>query len=312
LADHFDLQSGQCLVPLPKECQSSVVRITTEPPPTTFATQSTSRGDLDREVQRAVKLVEDGKCSDNSFGLAQPLHVDSGARRRFSISRLSGELRPSDELINSGALDDENGSLLPIAGGAELGTLVHRVLARLDLASSTDVSAVVRRCIESQMTQSDEHREAAEEMLSAFLRSPRALELAKSHSVHRELEFLLSWPPRSSKDAAADGKDANQVLYLHGFIDCLYQDAAGKWHLLDYKTNRVAADKVAAAAGLYEMQLGLYALAVEQILGQPPAELAVHFLRPSAEHRFAWDDAMRRRTVDQVNQAMAAMVNEVG
>ena len=98
--------------------------------------------------------------------------------------------------------------------------------------------------------------------------------------------------------------------YLQGFIDCLYQDAVGQWHLIDYKTNQVSAANLSAAAVQYEMQLGVYALAVEQILGAAPVEIAVHFLRPSLEHAFDWNAEMRSRIIDQVNQAMKAAVVE--
>jgi ATP-dependent exoDNAse (exonuclease V) beta subunit len=95
---------------------------------------------------------------------------------------------------------------------------------------------------------------------------------------------------------------------LQGFIDCLYQDAVGKWHLLDYKTNQTSAEDAVSLAAQFELQMGVYALAVEQILRQPPQELTVHFLRPSVEHCFVWDEAMRERTRERVNQAIAAAV----
>ncbi len=181
---------------------------------------------------------------------------------------------------------------------------MHKALARMDYDGSTDIAALLRRLLEAESAEAESHRASAEEMLSKFLCSPRAKNLVQARQVHRELEFLLAWPPG---DAGSNG-----ARYLQGYIDCLYQDADGKWHLLDYKTNRISAENVAAAAGQYEMQLGVYALAVEEILGKPPAELVVHFLAPAAEHRFIWDDAMRRRTMEQVNQAMAAMVNPEG
>jgi hypothetical protein len=50
----------------------------------------------------------------------------------------------------------------------------------------------------------------------------------------------------------------------------------------------------------------LYALAVEQTLHEPPAELALCFLRPGVEHRFAWDAAARRRVVALVEAALGS------
>ena len=94
---------------------------------------------------------------------------------------------------------------------------------------------------------------------------------------------------------------------MQGFIDCLYRDASGGWHVIDYKTNRVAAGQLAAAAADYEMQMLVYGMAVEGILGRPPEELTLCFLRPGEEYRFAWDAASRERAMALVEEAMARL-----
>jgi RecB family exonuclease len=91
---------------------------------------------------------------------------------------------------------------------------------------------------------------------------------------------------------------------LHGFIDCLYQDNSGNWRLLDFKTNRVRAADIASVAAQYELQLGVYALAVERVLGKSPAELTLCFLHAKAEHEFVWNAEMRARTIDRVTSAI--------
>jgi hypothetical protein len=57
------------------------------------------------------------------------------------------------------------------------------------------------------------------------------------------------------------------------------------------------------AAG-YEMQMLVYGLAAERLLGEPPRELALCFLRPGVEHCFTWDAAARARAVEMVDRAM--------
>ena len=49
------------------------------------------------------------------------------------------------------------------------------------------------------------------------------------------------------------------------------------------------------------MQMYVYALAAERALGEPPAELVLHFLRPGVEHVFPWNDAARTRAIEMVN-----------
>ena len=111
--------------------------------------------------------------------------------------------------------------------------------------------------------------------------------------------WSFCWPGRPT-----DCETASGGRYLQGFIDCLYCDAAGQWRLVDYKTNRVTADTLAAVAAPYEMQMLVYALAVEQILQRPPDELVLCFLRPGLEYRFAWDAAARQRVVELVDGAL--------
>jgi len=128
---------------------------------------------------------------------------------------------------------------------------------------------------------------------------PVAKELASARDRRSEIEFLLAWPP-----------DANEVRdsspILHGFIDMLFQDAGGDWHIVDYKTNRVTADEVPAAAAAYEMQLKLYALAAEQTLGKSSESLRLCFVAPGTEHTFAWNDQARLSTIDRLSTALQA------
>jgi ATP-dependent exoDNAse (exonuclease V) beta subunit len=155
-------------------------------------------------------------------------------------------------------------------------------------------------------------------MIGRFLESPRAAHLASAKTRHAELEFLLAWPPPEAVEsvgrrtparrAGREDATAGQSAYLQGFLDVLYQDDAGGWHLLDYKTNQIDASGVDSEAQRYEMQMLVYALAVERILGQPPASIVLHFLRPSAEKNFRLDTAARRKLHGMVNQSIAAFV----
>jgi ATP-dependent helicase/nuclease subunit A len=121
--------------------------------------------------------------------------------------------------------------------------------------------------------------------------------------VRREIEFLLPWPI-----AGADGDGR----YLHGYIDCLYQDAQGRWRLLDYKTNRASVENAAAVAQGYELQLLVYTLACEKSLGEPLAECTLVLLDPGTEHAFAWDAAARRKGADRLTDAMQSLMSGPG
>ena len=133
------------------------------------------------------------------------------------------------------------------------------------------------------------------ELIERFVASPRAAALAKAKQLYRELEFLLCWPP----DETA-GNDGCQK-YIEGFIDCLYQGDDGRWRILDYKTNVVTAATLPAVAAGYEMQMLLYALAAEKVLGEPPAEMVLHFMRLGVDFSFSYSAAAVRQMVEEVS-----------
>ncbi|HTQ39787.1 MAG TPA: UvrD-helicase domain-containing protein [Pirellulales bacterium] len=335
LAERFNLQTGEFRATLPPGGEYDIprIKVTMAPPAVDASAQSPHTWhNLDAALSRTLEMAANETKSTGAAylptsqmlsRLAQPVAIDRAAQRRFSVSRLNGLLQPAEEQPQPSFFSDDADNRPPLAGaGIDLGTLVHQALARIDFAELASTAAsektdalphTVQRCLESCAAYNAELAETAAELLMRFAQSSRARELAAAKLVRRELEFLLAWPPNvssHSRKGTALGTDAAPNRYLQGFIDCLYQDAAGCWHLLDYKTNQVSADAVDALAPQFELQLGVYALAVEQILHKPPAELTVHFLRPSAEHPFAWDTALRARTVDKVNQAIESAVHD--
>ena len=91
--------------------------------------------------------------------------------------------------------------------------------------------------------------------------------------------------------------------YFQGFIDLLYQDAAGGWHILDFKTNVVTRENLDEVAANYEMQMLVYALAAEKILKCPPAGIVAAFPPHRRGFPFSWNEQARRRIVELVEQS---------
>ncbi len=321
LAQRFDLRTGASIA-LPGADDAAqrggpLVKVTMDSNGGCAAEKS-RRVDLNAMLEQSAEIA--ANCSRKnawpvSPDFALPLEVDRTVRRRFSVSRLNGHLQIVRDANEERAVADD--ALPSAASAADFGTLVHRVLSRLDCANGSNLNELIDRFVKTAetergsegATQADETRH----LVKQFLDSPRCRAIAVAAKVYRELEFLLVWHPAKGSLTTPDDRrtPASGARYLQGFIDCLYQDANAKWHLLDYKTNNVLPDDVSKAAAGYEMQLGVYAFAVEKILGESPAELAVHFLRPAKEFVFKWDDQMRRRTEELVNQAIDAAVNEV-
>jgi ATP-dependent helicase/nuclease subunit A len=201
-----------------------------------------------------------------------------------------------------------------------IGTLVHDVLRRIDFAAQ-DIKVEIRSWCEHLAPQHvDQHEtEAAAlacDLIEHFVRSPRGRQIAQANERHRELEFLFAWQDGGSGKRPGDKKQGSEkdapvretdATVLRGYFDCLYRDEAG-WHLVDYKTNDIAAADCAQFAKQYEMQLYIYAMAAEQALGEPPVELAVHFFRPGIERTFPWNDQARHRGARFINESITQLI----
>ncbi len=295
----FNLLTGELRQPLPQGWPAPRILVTTSAPETA-AQPANARST--RDVARMIAQTESIAAEQQGEIPAQTASFPpaSAARRQFSFSRLTGRLKgdaPEDVAASSGDFVLP----APILDPLGLGTLVHAVLAEIDFAAHpNDPPGNVRRLVDRH---ADRHLEEprgeleeATEMIERLLRSPTVLRLAAARETFTELEFLLGWPPGEFHEGGA---------YLCGFIDRLWQDAAGDWHVLDFKTNRVTAGDVASTAARYEMQMFVYALAVEQIFGRAPKSLTLHFLRTGNEQTFTWNLAARERVVTKVNDAIA-------
>ncbi|MCC6123942.1 MAG: UvrD-helicase domain-containing protein [Pirellulales bacterium] len=294
LARHFDPLTGQPIQ------EGRPVKVITSKP-------ELQKQPEDITVHRRLKTVEEKtrEMAEKEEGLWPPyldaLAADENARRQLSFSRLSGKLHraipanrdgPAPDIFATDAAIEIDSAAEPRIDPLGLGTLVHAVLAEVDFADPKNLPALVERHAAEHV--GDERAAVAQavEMLERFTNSERAKEIAAAKQVHRELEFLLAWPPDGER---SDGR------YFQGFIDLLYLDAAGGWHLLDFKTNVVTESNLTEVAANYKLQMLVYALAVEKILKSPPRELTLHFLRTGWEKTFPWDDAARTKVVEMVN-----------
>jgi len=298
LAERFDLTSGRLRGTLPADYGVPHVRVTSSEPATDFKPLTNAHG------RNLLTIVEEARdLASGGGGIIPPdvgpIAPDAAARRQFSVSRLSGQLirpdareRELTPLAEPGAIDRRR-----------FGTFVHAVLARIGLGDRQPIGPLCEQiAAEHVLPLAAQSAALAADLLERFRGTKRWSEIAAAKTFHRELEFLLAWPV--DRDDDGDGR------YLQGFFDCIYQDATDGWHLVDYKTNDVTAEGVPREAERYEMQMLLYAMALERAVGHPPVELVLHFLRPGVEHKFQWNDAARRRCGKLVDEALASLVAE--
>lgn len=291
LGSRFDLSTGDCLVELPPGYNAPQIRVITSEPPSTRKEQGRTRGaDLAKLIEKTAALA-DQERGVVPVGVV-PVPVDTQARRRFSFSRLWGTLK-AESLAEFEAEFTTTTQIDPLG----FGTLVHELLERTAFDLSTNVRKLCEFLAPQHLdTPTPADINEATSIVERFLKSNRAAEIAAAQCVLREVEFLLPWPDDSSP------------RYLHGFIDCLYQDTNDQWHLIDYKSNQITMEGVPNLAITYEMQMFVYTLACERSLGIRPCETTVCFLRPGLEHSFLWNMAQRESMTAAVNRAIATLL----
>ena len=303
----ISLVDGSLRTPLPEGYATPQIRVTTDKPQIDDTKESQQRGaNLEMLVAKTRELVAK-RVAPLPRG-SEPIAADAAARRRFSFSQLTGtvalQAESESELGDGLAFElkaaEAGGALEASRDARALGSLVHAVLERIDFKRPAS-AATLCESLAALLPDPPEEKTIARAttLVEEFLNSPRAQELAAAKVVRREVEFLLPWPPAS---------DVPTQRYFHGFIDCLYQGADGRWRLLDFKTNRATAENLAAMANQYELQLLVYTLAVEQALGEPPAESVLVLLDSGVEHQFEWDAKARASRVKRIDDAIADLL----
>jgi ATP-dependent helicase/nuclease subunit A len=169
---------------------------------------------------------------------------------------------------------------------AATGTLYHKCMELLDFEHPQNAALLIAQAADMLDIEAspalDGLTAELSEILWAFARHDLAGALASARQVRRELDFVLDCPP----------------AMIRGQIDLIYQDAAGAWHIVDYKSDRVeAGPQLAEHAARYELQLLLYAHAAGRHLSARVADATLYFLRPAATCGIAVsDDALSAAT----------------
>jgi ATP-dependent helicase/nuclease subunit A len=154
--------------------------------------------------------------------------------------------------------------------GAEVGTIMHTVMQHIDVTGPLD-EADIRRQIAALVQRQHLTEEQAQavnvQQIAAFFASPLGNRMKRAVVIHRELPFTLAVPASEIGEEFAAA--AEERIIVQGVIDCLLEEADGKLTLIDFKTDRIAAEAASAAAAQlterYGGQIRYYVRAVEQI-----------------------------------------------
>ena len=231
---------------------------------------------------------------------------DRSARRRFSVSdieSIDAGLRPQIPIaadqrsrdVRAGGSDEEI-SFSDLSASEKLGKLVHAALERIDFQAPQPLGELIDGCCRMSGAQVEPAmREAAVACVRNLLTAPLRTDLAAARQLHREIDFLLTFPlPGKGKPvppplhvrgvSEVEPTNSEVPVVISGTIDCLFESADGKWHVLDYKTGiRDQGSPPAELLAAYEIQLGLYALAVRELIGRLPDTVELVFVRQGVD-----------------------------
>jgi len=158
-------------------------------------------------------------------------------------------------------------------GSAAVGIAVHAVLEQADLATGAGIEQLAGQ--EATSNGIPDKRVEIERLARAALASDLVQRAAKAPRCYREVPFAI--------------KVRDTVL--EGTVDLAFEDPAGL-HIVDYKTDAVAAADAPAHAEHYRPQVAAYALAVREVFGRLPQSATLLFLRPNCAVPISIDDAL--------------------
>ena len=154
--------------------------------------------------------------------------------------------------------------------GAEFGTLMHKVMQSLDLngdLSAKGIAAQVDELARREIIPAEHAKTVRTDEVAKFFKNKIGKRLLAAREIYREMPF--SRPIDAKKFFNVDEK-----IFVQGIIDLLFQDSAGRWVLLDYKTDRDSDD----IAARYRLQIDLYSAALEALLKLKISEKYLYLL----------------------------------
>ena len=152
--------------------------------------------------------------------------------------------------------------------GAEFGTLMHSVMQHLNLAEKLDaknISVQIDEMVGRELftVEEGELLKNKSANIEKFFASSIGKEILSAQRIYRELPFS-HYIDAGTIPTKQFAQAAGEKIFVQGIIDLLFQNSAGDWILLDYKTDKNNSDEHFQAE--YREQIKFYVRAVEKIL----------------------------------------------
>ena len=164
-----------------------------------------------------------------------------------------------DEAEDEGNLKDDE---LP---GHELGNIVHRVFKNYHFPEDNPKEYIKKELSVFEMDTNQDSLDHVANWVNSFYNSDIGKEVVSSKRYKRETSFIFNY----------------RHNLIKGQIDLFYFNNEGLLKIIDYKSNDITIDEIPEKVKLYQLQMQLYARALETIYGRKVDETILYFLVPN-------------------------------
>jgi ATP-dependent helicase/nuclease subunit A len=161
---------------------------------------------------------------------------------------------------------------------AERGTAIHAVMQNLPLEqpfTRETIEQTLTKMLDKSLMTVSQSEVVDIDVILAFFSTEIGKRMLRSSRVQREVPFSYGLPADEIYEKA-DASVQGETVLIQGVIDCLFEDEQGLV-LVDYKTDAVKGIGLEALKQRYEVQINLYARAVEHIWKKPVIEKVLFF-----------------------------------
>lgn len=189
----------------------------------------------------------------------------------------------SEMLFDSVNLDvPKNFSVTHKIYGAALGTVVHKVMEKLDFSNISDENNVVSQLhmmTENKILSEDEFSALPVNKIKRFCLSSLAKRMqCNNDTLKKEFSFKIMIDSNEIFPGVKDDK-----MIIQGTIDAFFTDADGSVVIVDYKTDSASKSSSEEIASKYKVQIDLYAKALEKMLSVRVKEKIIYLFDTDEE-----------------------------
>ena len=165
-------------------------------------------------------------------------------------------------------IEDEEGKTL---NAADFGTVIHKIFEHLVTAPEQAQAKLKFWLTRFQKNLDETTFKEVKNLSELFLKSEQFSEIKSAKKRYPEVPFVLRL----------------HHGIIQGTLDLLYQNPAGAWVILDYKTSQIKEDDLKTYADRYQGQMLLYALACHELLNLNPKLASLYFARVDRSFEFS-------------------------